>query len=95
MPDFIMVSDDGEPQRKVVVAQIWVDPKYPLAYKDPDLLAWLNDNRMVALIRYSAKDGFVLFPPSLMSTGEWTERRSESLGRSHSAIEIFEAMQGV
>jgi hypothetical protein len=41
MPDFITINqEDGEPQN-IQVAQIWVDPKYPDAHRDPTLRRWM------------------------------------------------------
>jgi hypothetical protein len=41
MPDFITIKqEDGEPQN-IQVAQIWVDPKYPDAHRDPALRRWM------------------------------------------------------
>jgi hypothetical protein len=79
MPDYIKASDDitGE-ITEVPVVQIWIDPKYPDAHKDPALRAWLDRNKLIALVRYSGEDAVVLFPPSRMANRQWMERGSFS-----------------
>lgn len=61
----------------LMVLQIWVDPLYPDAHKDPALRKLLDDNGIVALIRYGRADGFALFPPSFTGGG-WEERGSKT-----------------
>jgi len=48
---------------------------------------------MCAIVRYSPKKGFVLFPPSLSSDGQWHEEYSNPVERTHTATEIIEALQ--
>jgi hypothetical protein len=77
MPDFITL-DDGEHRANVEVVQIWVDPNYRDAYRDPALLAYLTrrgEEGIAAIIRYSESDGFVLFPPAMTHDGQWKEQR--------------------
>lgn len=94
MPDFIRAQDDDTGVlMEVPVVQVWVDPKYPDAHRDPALRAWLDRNREVALIRYSAHDGFVLFPPSRMKNGQWLEKGSVDDGSpNHSAAEVLRVL---
>jgi hypothetical protein len=90
MPDFIRADDGDGNIVEVPVVQVWVDPRYPDAHRDPAFRAWLDARREVALIRYSSGDGFVLFPPSRMASGEWLEKGSVNDGApTHSAAEIF------
>ena len=94
MPDYIGAQDDetGEVM-EIPVVQIWVDPSYPDAHRDPELRAWLDQTKQVALIRYSATDGFVLFPPSRMKSREWMEKRSANDEKAaHSAADIFRVL---
>lgn len=69
MLDFITAKpESGEPIQYLVV-QIWVDPAFPDAHKDPSLRAFLARRGelqgMAAIIRFSERNGFVLFPPAL------------------------------
>lgn len=96
MPDFITAEDNATGQKtQITVVQVWVDPKYPDAHRDPALRAYLDrrarERGEVALIRYSNTDGFVLVPPS-MNDGEWLEHRGVlQTDIQHSADEILQA----
>jgi hypothetical protein len=96
-PDFITLSynDTGE-KINVQVVQIWVDPAYPYAHRDPALRAWLlrrGEENIAALVRYSNQEGFALFPPNMSSDGEWHERWSTlDHGPVHTAEEIVKAL---
>lgn len=93
MPDFIGAQDDDTGEiTEVPVVQIWVDPDYPDAHRDPALRAWLDRRQAVALIRYSASDAFALFPPSRTKDHQWMEKGSNSAGASHSAADIFRVL---
>lgn len=97
MPDFITASnnDTGE-QFKIQVVQVWVDPRYPEAHRDPALRAYLERRAhegIAALIRYDASNAFPLFAPP-MTGGLWVEERQRGVseGRSHSFAEIQRAL---
>ena len=78
MPDFITLSEGGE-VITVEVVQVWVDPKYPDAHKDPALreyLLRLGENSVAAIIRYGSDNAFVLFPPSMCADKQWHEERN-------------------
>ena len=93
MPDFIRADDGDGNIVEVPVVQVWVDPRYPDAHRDPAFRAWLDREGQVALIRYSSGDGFVLFPPSRMASREWLEKGSINDGEpTHSAAEIFRVL---
>jgi hypothetical protein len=80
---------------KIPVVQIWVDPKYKDAHKDPALRAYLVRRAyegFAAIIRYNAEDGFCLFAPPLANDGQWHEEKSACREISHSAEEIFAAL---
>src|SRR4051794_9187127 len=42
MPDYVTVESEGRTGRLTVI-QIWCDPDYPDAHRDPDLRAWLDE----------------------------------------------------
>jgi len=77
-PDYITVTS-GETGERVdfAVLQVWVDPLYPDAHKDPALRAYIDAKVMPALIRYGRRDGFTLFPPSVTGAG-WREQGSKA-----------------
>jgi hypothetical protein len=79
MPDTVTAIQDGHAQVFEVI-QIWVDPQYPDAHRDPRLRAYLmrqGKKGIMALIRYNDADGFTLIPPNLTGTGDWIEHPGE------------------
>ena len=97
MPDFITGTDNETGvQINIEVVQCWIDPRYPDAHRDPAFRAYVYEQaekyNRVALIRYNARDAFTLVAPPL-NNGKWLEHREgESLERTHSASEIFDAL---
>jgi hypothetical protein len=81
VPDLIRIRDNrtGEIVDQWEVMQIWVDPLYPDAWKDPALLAMLDQGAIVALVRYSSTKGFTLFPPSRMVDHQWHQEGGETV----------------
>lgn len=90
MPDFITKIDNetGE-ETKLQVVQLWVDPKYPDAHRDPAIRAFIarrSREGIATLVRYNASDAFTIF----YSDDEWHEIGGASSGRSHSAADIID-----
>lgn len=81
IPDFVRITEDGV-VTKIPVIQIWCDPAYPDAHRDPALRDWLAAKAAVTpcfgLVRYSSGDAFVLIPPALNGTDHWIEGTSNS-----------------
>jgi hypothetical protein len=98
MPDFITTRDDATGEtRNIQVVQIWIDPKHPEAHKDPALRRYLfrrAEQGIAGLIRFSTREGFVIFAPPFDVNGQWHVIKSDSSGRSHSLAEITEVLQG-
>jgi hypothetical protein len=97
MPDFITITEEGIEKQHIQVAQIWVDPKYPDAHRDPALRRWLvrrAEEGVAAIIRYSERDAFILFAPPFSPDGQWHEVRTVSAGRSHTIDEVVQALNG-
>jgi len=71
------VTDDGK-SNEVSVLQVWVDPDFPDAHRDPKLRAYLlmmaQEFRCAALIRYDESRAFMLVPPPMTNDGKWLER---------------------
>jgi len=94
IPDFITLTDNDDPDKRpsnVQIIQVWVDPKYPDAHRDPALRDYLKrrgEEGIAALIRYSARDAFVLFPPAMTGSGEFVEHRTGMRAADHTAAEI-------
>lgn len=77
MPDVVTINDNNTGETIHIEAiQVWVDPRHPKAWHDPELKAFLDRRGRegkCAIIRYSGKTGFVLFPPSMCADGQWHE----------------------
>jgi hypothetical protein len=76
--DFITAKPhDGSAPQHVSVVQVWVDPDYPDAHRDPRLRAYLlmmaQDFRCAALVRYDSSRAFTLVAPPLSDDGQWHE----------------------
>ncbi len=92
-PEFITVIDNVTNEtHRVPIVQIWVDPKYPDAHEDKHLRAWIERRGWVALIRYSERTGFTLWPPALTGVG-WKTKVGNFEGQ-HSVEEIYDVMSG-
>lgn len=93
VPDFITAEAPGRGDVHVPVVQIWVDPHYPDAHRDPELRAWIARQKgYCALVRFDASHAIVLIPPYWSDTGDWEEvgsNRAIIEDRTHSAEEIF------
>lgn len=82
MPDVITVTGPGdEPPSEHQVLQVWLDPAYPDAHRDPELRRYLDSNEAMALVRTSELDAFLLVPPSVAPDGEWHERHDTRVRR--------------
>jgi hypothetical protein len=98
MPDFITAIDNttGE-TRKMEVVQVWIDPKFPDAYKDPHLRAYLDRRGYegkLGMIRFNEREAITLVPPSLAPDGEWHELGGQCVEKTHTAAEVIEALGG-
>jgi len=97
LPDYITVDpgEGGKQQLTIPVVQVWIDPDYPHAHRDPALRAYLAERSkdgVAALIRFNEREAFVLFPPA-MTGGEWVEGRSNVAPvAQHSFAEIARAL---
>ena len=90
VPDFITAQNGGIEQ-KVPVIQVWIDPQYPDAHRDPKLREWIvnHEPNCLMLVRYDGEEAIVLIPPHMSSTGDWEEPENlKNEGRTHRADEI-------
>ena len=91
VPDFVTLRDDktGEKQH-VQVVQIWVDPRYPDAHRDPALRAYLErraKENVIGLVRWDNEAAMAIFPPELSADGQWHEQGSKFRENAHTAEE--------
>ena len=68
-----VVPHDGTPPTLLSVIQVWLDPAFPEAHRDPALRAYIEARAMPALIRLNSKDAFILSPPNCSPSGQWEE----------------------
>lgn len=96
VPDFVTAVDNETGVETLIpVVQVWIDPAYPDAHRDPSLRAYLDRrgrDGFAAIIRYNETDAITLFPPSLSTDGQWHELGGESSGRSHTIEEIHNTL---
>jgi hypothetical protein len=90
-PDYIVVSAADGTHGRLPVVQIWIDPKFPDAHRNPNLRAWINrrakTHGQAALIRFNSSDAIVLLPPDITGAG-WILKHPQRDSLQHSAAEI-------
>lgn len=99
VPDFVTTIDHETGERRhAEIIQVWVDPRFPDAHRDPalrDYLARLAQTKGVAaLIRYSSDESFALVAPVLSGQSDWLEIEGEQSGETHSARQVVDALGG-
>jgi hypothetical protein len=93
LPDFVTLrrNDNGETM-DIPVWQVWVDPKFPDAHREPAFRAWVmkqGERGYATLIRYGERDGFTIFPPNMATDGQWHEEgTAQSFTREKSLIDM-------
>jgi Fe-S-cluster containining protein len=98
MSDFVTTvnNETGERQR-IPVIQVWLDPDYPDAHRDPKLRAFLareaeQPPHPVAMIRLGQGRGFTLWSPFFTQTDAWWESEQKDCGeKQHSFEEVVAA----
>jgi hypothetical protein len=74
MPDIVQAENNITGERHdMEVIQIWIDPAYPDAHRDPALRRYLDRQKKAALIRFNERDSIFLAPPSVTGEG-WYEK---------------------
>lgn len=95
IPDYITIQPhDGSEPEHIPVVQVWVDPAYRDAHRAPSFRRWLDQLGMPAMIRYDAREGFLLVPPSACAEREWIERSSEFREHTHTLEQKMAALGG-
>jgi hypothetical protein len=100
LPDFVTaVPNDGSPAQRIPVIQVWLDPNYPEAHRDPKLRAWLarqaeRPPHPIAMIRLSSSRAFSLWAP-FFTGGDWHEsEHKETAEKQHSFDQVVAAHLG-
>jgi hypothetical protein len=87
VPDYVTAKPhDGSASVDIPMIQIWVDPKFPDAHRDPALRAYIQrqgEKGQGAIIRFSESKAIALFPPSLSQDGQWHEIEGEMTRRAN------------
>jgi hypothetical protein len=95
--DFVTIIDQetGVKQNYEVI-QVWIDPDFPNAYRDPALRAYLEAEGKIALVRWNDTEAFALFPPpSTNNTGKWQEHHTGKCEKQHTPAELAEMFGGI
>jgi hypothetical protein len=87
MPDFVTLMQSNGEATNVPVLQVWIDPAYPDAHRDPKLRRFIEKQNMAALIRLNAHDAFIIAPPSVSADGKWYEGETQIAEKMHTAEE--------
>lgn len=78
IPDYVIYVDHATGNRTPIqVIQVWLDPSFPHAHRDPALRAYLERRAAqgtAALIRLSDRKAFSLFAPAMSDDGQWHEK---------------------
>jgi hypothetical protein len=93
LPDYVTVIDNETGEKtNVEVIQIWCDPKYPDAHRDPALRRYLERRAAegkMALVRYNQKDAFTI----MMFEGKLHEHSADvDVGRGYSLAQVAAAL---
>jgi hypothetical protein len=95
MPDFITLKPhDGSTPSHIGVIQVWIDPAHRDAHRAPSFRRWLDRQKAPAIIRFNARDAFVLFPPSCSEDREWHEQTTGMREHSHTLEQKAAALGG-
>lgn len=78
MPDFVRVTEPSSGrQEDQSVMQVWVDPQFPEAHRDPALRAYMVHIAQTrgdpTLVRWGNELAALIAPPALTGNGEWVE----------------------
>lgn len=96
MPDFITIRDDDTgATQDVQVVQLWCAPRRPTAHRDPALRAYLERRAaegIAAIVRYDAREAFVLWAPAFTGGRGWVEQHTNCRCEEHTAVQIAAAL---
>jgi tRNA isopentenyl-2-thiomethyl-A-37 hydroxylase MiaE len=96
MPDYITIRNNETGTAEYVeVVQIWVDPNYPEAHRDPALRAYIerrSHEGVAALIRWDNTEGMVIFAPAMSGDRRWHEVTQALSSEQHSLADVVKAL---
>lgn len=85
LDNIVATNNETANVTRVPAIQVWVDPAYPHAHRDPRLRRYLEMMAQMfgytTLIRYSESEAFVLAAPRFSGTGKWEEIASAIMAK--------------
>ncbi len=93
MPDYVVVTGPSGVPENVPVVQIWSDPRFPDAHRDPALRAYLEANQVPGIVRYGGnKEALILIPPCCSENKKWHEVVPAMTLPEHGAADIADKL---
>lgn len=95
MPDHV-TAEYGGVSGNIEVVQIWVDPKYPNAHRDPALRRYLERRAVentIGIVRYGTSEAIVLLPPTMTGESDWIEFEPKQRSGGYSLAATAMALQ--
>lgn len=84
--DFVTLRRDDGVTQKVAVVQVWADPAFPTAHREPELRAYMarmaDQHNMATIVRWSSTQAVTVFPPRFDAAGEWHEIAGSIVART-------------
>jgi hypothetical protein len=91
-PDFVRMQWPDGREDSMPVLQVWCDPAYPDAHRDPALRAYLSAGPVGALVRYNSNDAIIIIPPEITGEDHWFENSTAMQEHQHTSAEIMAAV---
>jgi hypothetical protein len=95
MPDFVQLDQgDGSPLLNIEIVQMWCDKRYPDAWREPSIRAYIERRAaegIATMIRFDAQDALTVLAPPFWDDGQWREFRGTALDE-HRGKELFEGL---
>lgn len=95
-PDFVgrtLTMRDGSTQtERIPVIQVWCDPNYPDAWRDPalqEVMLKMSYARVGTVIRFGSERGIVIFPPPISPDGQWMIIPQRTTGEENTIEDII------
>ena len=99
MEDYVTLAPkDGGPPQKIPVVQVWIDPAFPEAHRQPALRTYMQQMAerygLATIVRYSSRDAVTVFPPRFDKDGQWTEMRGQVAARTEQEANVVQLAAG-
>lgn len=66
LPDTVGHQEEGGAEiTDIMCLQVWCDPHFREAWRDPALIAYAEREGMPMIVRYNSRDGIFVVPPSM------------------------------